>query len=78
MKILKWLTVGAAVFDAAVGLRGLAANLQVARPEELGHQIAGAVRAVESAVGIQLPSELVERLVAADLQIVQDYWAKQA
>ena len=77
MKFLKWITLGMALLNAAINLRVMFANAQTMDPAEVGDEIADVLGAVESAVRVDIPEDLVEKLVAADIEIIQAYYAKK-
>jgi hypothetical protein len=77
MKWLRRLSAGLAVLGVVGTLRGMLTNPLTADPKAVAEQVQLAVTAVEQAEGINLPEELVRALVAADLAIVQDWYAGQ-
>lgn len=75
LKALKWVTVAAAVGNSITMLMALFARPSEVMAAEARMAIAGAVTAIEGAVGQDIPEELLMQLVEADLEIIRRYYA---
>jgi len=73
MKLLKWLKAGWKIVCAIEELTTLH-DRQTVQPVEIQLAIDDAVKAVEAAADIDLPDELIARIVEADVKIIQEYY----
>ena len=77
MAILKWLKLGAALFNAVMGLRVMLENVQTLDPQEVEAEIREVLQAVESVAKVEIPVDLVDQLVAADVAIIKGYYQQK-
>lgn len=77
LKWLKWIPVAGEVMNAVAMLRMYFSQPWPTVASEVRKAIDGSLKSIEAAAGVDLPNELVDQLIEANLKIIQEYQEKR-